>query len=160
MKQWYVLYVFLYSYTLSFEIVLGTFVDIRSTNVISFGGLALMLGTKEIWNDQNDLGMISQGNAAWNTTIKAYCIRCYTRERWEFKSLNCFELWNVFGTIFGKCAFPKTRTGWCEHAKSNVKLKIWPPFSWGWMTTTCIWIVLRNNINHKKISYEHSFKIS
>ena len=53
--------------------------------------------------------IISHGNAAWNTTgkKKTVCIRCTTLENHE-NSMNCFELWNVFGTIFGQWEFPKT----------------------------------------------------
>ena len=52
-----------------FEIALGTLVDIRSTNVPTFGGPALILVDQRHmqYGNEKDLIMISQGNAAWNT---------------------------------------------------------------------------------------------
>ena len=52
-----------------FEIALGTLVDIRSTNVPTFGGPALFLVDQRHmqYGDEKDLIMISQGNATWNT---------------------------------------------------------------------------------------------
>ena len=52
-----------------FEIALGTLVDIRSTNVPTFGGPALILVDQRHMQycDEKDLIMISQGNATWNT---------------------------------------------------------------------------------------------
>ena len=38
---------------------------------------------------------------------KTDCIKYYTWEPWKFKSISCFEPWNVFGTIFGQWEFPK-----------------------------------------------------
>ena len=55
-----------------FEIALGTLVDIRSTNVPTFGGPALFLVDQRHmqYGDEKDLIMISQGNATWNTKKK------------------------------------------------------------------------------------------
>ena len=52
-----------------FEIALGTLVDIRSTNVPTFGGPALILVDQRHMQycDEKDLIMISQVNATWNT---------------------------------------------------------------------------------------------
>ena len=69
---WYQLWAFWPSYNNTsavFEIALGTLVDIRSTNVPTFGGPALILVDQRHmqYGDEKDLIMISQGNATWNT---------------------------------------------------------------------------------------------
>ena len=41
---------------------------------------------------------------------KKVYIKYYSWEPWKVQSLNCFELWNMFVTIFGQWEFPKYRT--------------------------------------------------
>ena len=59
-----------------FEIALGTLVDIRSTNVPTFGGPALILVDQRHmqYGDEKDLIMISQGNATWSSQKKQFVL--------------------------------------------------------------------------------------
>ena len=66
-----------------FEIALSTLVDIRSTNELNFGGPALIVvDPRNMQSPKKDIIIISQGNAAWNTTEITVCIKYYTWEAW------------------------------------------------------------------------------
>ena len=59
-----------------FEIALGTLVDIRCTNVPTFGGPVLILVDQRHmqYGDEKYLIMISQGNATWSTQKKQFVL--------------------------------------------------------------------------------------